>query len=41
MAAIANAVANAVGVRVPFMPITPNRVVAALNSANGGSHAGV
>jgi xanthine dehydrogenase YagR molybdenum-binding subunit len=38
---IANAVANAVGVRVPFMPITPNRVVAALNSANGGSHAGV
>ena len=42
MAAISNAVANAIGVRVPFMPITPDRVIAAL-SANqeGGSHAGV
>jgi xanthine dehydrogenase YagR molybdenum-binding subunit len=41
MAAISNAVANAVGVRVPFMPITPDRVVAALNPSQGGSHAGV
>jgi xanthine dehydrogenase YagR molybdenum-binding subunit len=39
MAAIANAVANAVGVRVPFMPITPERVVAALQQ--GGSNARV
>jgi len=41
MAAIANAVANAVGVRVPFLPITPDRVLAALNPAAGGSHASV
>ncbi|HSM87850.1 MAG TPA: molybdopterin cofactor-binding domain-containing protein, partial [Candidatus Limnocylindrales bacterium] len=40
MAAISNAVANAIGVRVPFMPITPDRVIAALNQT-GGSHAGV
>jgi xanthine dehydrogenase YagR molybdenum-binding subunit len=40
MAAISNAVANAVGVRVPFVPITPDRVVAALNPL-GGSHASV
>lgn len=39
MAAIANAVANAVGVRVPFMPITPDRVLAALNQ--GANHATV
>ncbi|HEY6307078.1 MAG TPA: xanthine dehydrogenase family protein molybdopterin-binding subunit [Candidatus Angelobacter sp.] len=32
MAAIANAVANAIGVRVPFLPITPDRVLAALAS---------
>ncbi len=38
-AAIANAVANAIGVRVPFLPITPDRVVAALNP--GGSHASI
>jgi xanthine dehydrogenase YagR molybdenum-binding subunit len=30
MAAIANAVANAIGVRVPFLPLTPDRVLAAL-----------
>jgi xanthine dehydrogenase YagR molybdenum-binding subunit len=30
-AAISNAVANAIGVRVPFLPITPDRVVAALS----------
>jgi xanthine dehydrogenase YagR molybdenum-binding subunit len=30
MAAISNAVANAIGVRVPFLPITPDRVLAAL-----------
>jgi CO/xanthine dehydrogenase Mo-binding subunit len=42
MAAIANAVTNAIGVRVPILPITPDRVVAALNNANkGGLHAGV
>jgi xanthine dehydrogenase YagR molybdenum-binding subunit len=38
MAAISNAVANAVGVRVPFLPITPDRVLAALK---GGNHATV
>lgn len=37
-AAISNAVANAVGVRVPFLPLTPDRVLAALEEA-GGSHA--
>ena len=41
MAAIANAVANAIGVRVPFMPITPDRVIAALKPNEGGSHASV
>ncbi|HMF19798.1 MAG TPA: xanthine dehydrogenase family protein molybdopterin-binding subunit [Gemmataceae bacterium] len=41
MAAIANAVANAIGVRVPFLPITPDRVVAALSPSAGGSHASV
>jgi xanthine dehydrogenase YagR molybdenum-binding subunit len=30
-AAIANAVANAIGVRVSFLPITPDKVLAALN----------
>lgn len=35
-AAISNAVANAIGVRVPFLPLTPDRVLAALN---GGSNA--
>jgi xanthine dehydrogenase YagR molybdenum-binding subunit len=32
MAAIANAVANAIGVRVPTIPVTPNRVLAALDA---------
>src|SRR6478609_4440059 len=42
MAAIGNAVANAIGVRVPFLPITPDRVVNALNqSSQGGTHAGI
>ncbi|HYX52904.1 MAG TPA: xanthine dehydrogenase family protein molybdopterin-binding subunit [Candidatus Limnocylindrales bacterium] len=40
MAAISNAVANALGVRVPFVPMTPDRVLAALNP-KGGSNAGV
>src|SRR5579859_2106618 len=40
MAAIGNAVANAIGVRVPFLPITPDRVLAARNS-KGGSNATV
>ena len=31
-AAIANAVANAIGVRVPQLPLTPNRVLAALGA---------
>jgi xanthine dehydrogenase YagR molybdenum-binding subunit len=30
-ACISNAVANAIGVRVPFIPLTPERVLAALN----------
>jgi xanthine dehydrogenase YagR molybdenum-binding subunit len=34
-AAIANAVANAIGVRVPFLPLTPNRVIAALDEKGG------
>lgn len=38
-AAISNAVANAIGVRVPFLPITPDRVLAALNA--GGRNATV
>jgi len=29
-AAISNAVANAIGVRVPFLPLTPDRVLEAL-----------
>jgi xanthine dehydrogenase YagR molybdenum-binding subunit len=29
-AAISNAVTNAIGVRVPFLPLTPERVLAAL-----------
>ncbi|MEO8025748.1 MAG: xanthine dehydrogenase family protein molybdopterin-binding subunit [Bryobacteraceae bacterium] len=33
IAAIANAVANAIGVRVPMVPLTPNRVLAALGKA--------
>lgn len=32
-AAISNAVANAIGVRVPRLPLTPDRVIAALESA--------
>ncbi len=32
-AAISNAVANAIGVRVPFLPLTPDRVVAALQTS--------
>ncbi len=40
VAAIANAVANAIGVRVPFLPLTPDRVLAALNQ-KGGSNATV
>ena len=33
-AAISNAVANAIGVRVPFLPLTPDRVLKALNDKN-------
>jgi xanthine dehydrogenase YagR molybdenum-binding subunit len=32
-AAISNAVANAIGVRVPTLPMTPDRVLAALQEA--------
>jgi xanthine dehydrogenase YagR molybdenum-binding subunit len=35
LAAIANAVANATGVRVPWVPLTPRRVLDAL-AANAG-----
>ncbi|HTC94212.1 MAG TPA: xanthine dehydrogenase family protein molybdopterin-binding subunit [Terriglobales bacterium] len=34
-AAISNAVANAIGVRVPFLPLTPDRVLQALENASG------
>jgi xanthine dehydrogenase YagR molybdenum-binding subunit len=34
IAAIANAVANAIGVRVPSVPVTPDRVLAALERRN-------
>ncbi len=34
-AAISNAVANAIGVRVPFLPLTPDRVLAALAQKAG------
>ena len=36
-ACIANAVANAIGVRVPFLPLTPDRVLAALNQQGGAA----
>jgi xanthine dehydrogenase YagR molybdenum-binding subunit len=38
-AAISNAVANAIGVRVPFLPLTPNRVLAALEGTEKGGQA--
>jgi xanthine dehydrogenase YagR molybdenum-binding subunit len=38
-AAISNAVANAIGVRVPFLPLTPDRVLEALEK--GGAYASV
>jgi len=34
-AAIANAVANACGVRVPYLPLTPDRVLTALQQKGG------
>ena len=34
-AAISNAVANAIGVRVPFIPLTPDRVLTALGQKAG------
>lgn len=36
-ACISNAVANAIGVRVPFLPLTPDRVLAALNEKGGAA----
>ena len=38
-AAISNAVANAVGVRVPMLPLTPARVLAALEDQQKGKSA--
>jgi xanthine dehydrogenase YagR molybdenum-binding subunit len=38
-AAIANAVANALGVRVPSLPMTPARVLAALGKTGKGGAA--
>jgi len=38
-AAISNAVANAIGVRVPTIPITPAKVLAALEAASGTGRA--
>lgn len=35
-AAISNAVANAIGVRVPTLPLTPDRVLAALEKERRG-----
>ena len=32
--AVSNAVANAIGVRVPWVPVTPDRVLAALEGRN-------
>ena len=34
-AAISNAVANACGVRVPYLPLTPDRVITALQQTGG------
>ena len=34
-AVISNAVANAIGVRVPTLPLTPDRVLAALDQKGG------
>ena len=34
-AAISNAVANACGVRVPYLPLTPDRVITALQQKGG------
>jgi len=39
-AAISNAVANAIGIRVPFLPITPDKVIAALNQKIASERAG-
>jgi xanthine dehydrogenase YagR molybdenum-binding subunit len=36
-AAISNAVANAIGVRVPMLPLTPDRVLAALENAGAAT----
>jgi xanthine dehydrogenase YagR molybdenum-binding subunit len=39
-AAIANAVANATGVRVPFLPLTPQRVLDAISAIDASSASG-
>jgi xanthine dehydrogenase YagR molybdenum-binding subunit len=36
-AAISNAVANAIGVRVPTLPLTPDKVLAALEMKGGAA----
>ena len=38
-AAISNAVANAIGVRVPYLPLTPDRVLEALEKGEQGGRA--
>ena len=38
-ASISNAVANAIGVRVPMLPLTPARVLAALSGTQKGERA--
>jgi len=37
MAALSNAVANAIGVRVPTLPLTPDRVLDALEKKGGNN----
>ena len=39
-AAISNAVANALGVRVPFLPLTPDRVLEALEGQSATTKGG-
>jgi len=39
-AAISNAVANALGVRVPFLPLTPDRVLEALEGQSAAAKGG-
>ena len=40
-AVISNAVANAIGVRVPTLPLTPDRVLEAIEKKGGQSNASI